>query len=168
FESDGRTLTARYGNPTLTSPRYDLEAVRTTLHIDAIPDASWSEARARTSEENAVGPAPPLPVVGAPLDPVLFHHVRSVPAGDAGFVALRLDAAALAHSAGPDRAFSDVRLIDGAARQVPYLVERSSEPLSIDLSLERLATPPRSLVSSRVSRTVYRLQWPFERLPAPR
>jgi len=81
---------------------------------------------------------------------------------------LRLDAAALAHSEGADRGFSDLRVIDAAARQVPYLVERSSEPLSIDLSLERLATAPKTLPPPRGTRTVYRWRPPFERLPSPR
>ena len=65
----------------------------------------------------------------------MFRHVRMVPAGEAGLVALALDAAVLAESAGPSRAFADVRVIDPEGRQVPYFVERRGEPLSFDQKL---------------------------------
>jgi hypothetical protein len=58
-------------------------------------------------------------------------------------------------------------VIDTAGRQVPYLVERASEPLSLDLSIERLSTRPAALPQDRML-TVYRVPWPFERLPSPR
>ena len=50
---------------------------------------------------------------------------------------------------------------------MPYLVERASEPLSLDLSLERLSTRPAALPSDRML-SVYRVRWPFEQLPSPR
>jgi Protein of unknown function (DUF3999) len=158
FESDGIALSARYGNPSLSPPRYDLEAVRDSLRIDAVADAAWGEPRARTAEDNAAGAAPPLPTIGAPVDPALFKYLRAIPAGDPGFIGLSLDAAVLSHSAGAS-AFADVRVIDASARQVPYLVERASEPLSIDLRLEPV--PP-------AKPSVYRVAWPFEHLPSPR
>jgi hypothetical protein len=83
-------------------------------------------------------------------------------------VALRLDAAALAHSAGARSRFADVRVIDSAGRQVPYLVERLVEPQSIDLSLEPVSEPPASLPQTGGSRSVYRVRLPFAGLPAPR
>jgi hypothetical protein len=171
FESDGGPLVARYGNPSLGAPRYDLEAVRDTLRIDAVAGARWGDARARTSEENAAGNAPPLPTVGSSLDTALFDYVRAIPSGDAGLIALPLDAAVLAHSAGRSGSFADLRVIDADRRQVPYLIERASEPLSLDLKLERLSKPPKTLVLGRAASTapsVYRVAWPFERLPASR
>jgi hypothetical protein len=171
FESDGGALVARYGNASLAGPRYDLEAARDTLRIDSVGDARWGDARARTSEENAAGNAPPLPTVGASLDAALFEYVRAIPSGDAGLIALPLDAAVLVHSAGASGGFGDVRVIDADGRQVPYLVERASEPLSLDLKFERLSKPPKTLESRRATSgapSVYRVAWPFERLPASR
>ncbi len=167
FESDGGALTARYGNASLAAPRYDLEAVREKLDVGSVPDAAWGDARARLAEENAAA-APPLPTVGASLDAALFTYVRAIPVGEAGLIALPLDAAVLAHSAGAPARFADVRVVDGAGRQVPYLVERASEPLSLDLRLERLSSPPKAFQQRRPAPSVYRVSWPFERLPSPR
>jgi hypothetical protein len=168
FESDGGALVARYGNASLAAPRYDIEAVRPSLKVDSIPEARWGEARARVEQEGPSGPAPPLPTVGAALDSSSFRYVRTIPPGDTGLIAVSLDAAALAHSTGVARTFADLRVIDATGRQVPYLVERASEPLSLDLSLERLSTPPAAMQPSEAVRSVYRVTWPFDRLPSPR
>jgi hypothetical protein len=168
FEAPEGALVARYGNPSLSAPRYDLEAERAAVHVENVTEGSWGEPRARTAAENAVSSAPPLPTVGAPVDAGMFRFIREIPAGDAGLIAVRLDEAALAHSSGVSTRFGDVRVIDADGRQIPYLVERSSEPLSIALSLERLSSPPRSFTSPRRSETVYRMSWPYERLPSPR
>lgn len=168
FESDGTALTARYGNPAVGRPRYDLEAVRDTLRIETVADAAWGEPRARNADENTAAAAPPLPIVGASLDPATFRYVRAIPPGGAGLMALPLDAAVLSHSAGAPAGFADVRVIDASARQVPYLVERAAEPLSIDLRLEQLGQAPAWLKAGPAKPSVYRLAWPFERLPSPR
>jgi hypothetical protein len=167
LESDGTALTARYGNPALDRPRYDLEAVRDRVRIDTVAAAAWGEPRARRADENAAAAAPPLPTVGASLDPAIFRYLRAIPPGDAGLMALPLDAAVLAHSAGVAGSFADLRVIDAAARQVPYLVEHTAEPLSLDLRLERLAQAPAWLNAGPSKPSVYRLPWPFERLPSP-
>ena len=168
FESDGTALSARYGTPSLNPPRYDLEAVRDSLRVDAVADAAWGEPRARTAEDNAAGAPPPLPTIGASLDPAIFKYTRPIPPGGSGFIALSLDAAALSHSAGPAGAFADVRVIDASARQVPYLVERASEPLSIDLRLEPVAPAPSWLAAQPGKPSVYRVRWPYEHQPSPR
>jgi hypothetical protein len=168
LESAAGTLTARYGNSTLTAPRYDIEAARPQIAIAAVPHAAWGEPRTRAPEENAAGVAPPLPAVGSALDPTLFKFVRTVPSGDARLVTVPLDGATLAHSVSGSGAFSDLRVIDGSGRQIPYLVERVSEPLSLDLEVDRLATPPRTLPPSRSTRSVYRVKYPFPGLPASR
>jgi hypothetical protein len=124
--------------------------------------------RARTADENAAGAAPPLPTVGAAVDSAVFQYVRPIPPGDAGLIAVPLDAAVLSHSAGAVGNFADVRVIDASARQVPYLVERVSEPLSIDLSLERMSQAPGWLDAQTSKPSVYRVSWPFEHLPEPR
>ena len=165
FESKG-TILARYGNSTLPPPRYDLEAVRPSLRIEQVPEARWGEPRTRTDVDNQASAAD-LPTVGAAIDATKFKYVRDVPSGEPGMVALRLDEAALAHSRGIVSRFGDVRLISEDGRQVPYLVERSSEPLSVDVMLERLDPVPPSL-RTRPSETVYGIAWPHERLSSAR
>jgi uncharacterized protein DUF3999 len=167
LEAPEGTLTARYGNASLTAPRYDIEATRGQVRIEAVADATWGDARARTADENAVVPAPPLPTVGSSLDTSLFRYVRQVPAGAAGLVTVPLDAAALAHSAGPGRQFADVRVVDAGDRQIPYVVEQMVEPLSLDLVLEK-TSPPKTLPPARTGRSVYRVTYPVAGLPQTR
>ncbi len=164
LEAPAAALVARYGNPRLAPPRYDLEAERPEIQIEHVAEASWGEPRAR-SEATAPGPAPRLPEAGAEVDPSLFDYVRPIAPGSAGLVAIALDAGVLAHSAGEPRGFADVRVLDARDRQVPYVVERSSEPLSIDVRLERLPAPPAGLPSSQTARSVYRAALPHAGLP---
>ena len=164
FESTGDSIVARYGAASLQAPRYDLEAVRTTLTIDKTMEATWGEARTRSPEENASRPAPALPTLGSALEAERFRYLRPLPPGAAGLVTVPLDAPVLAHSRGPG--FADVRVVDAAGRQVPYLVERASEPLSLDLTIEPV-TAPVTLRSDRPI-SVYRIRLPLEQLPSPR
>jgi hypothetical protein len=167
-EPAGSALTARYGNSTLTAPRYDLEATRDQIRIESVADAAWGEPRARTAEENAGGATPPLPTVGAAVDPGLFRYIRTVPEGGPGLIALSLDAGVLAHSAGPSGQFGDLRVVDNADRQIPYIVEQASEPLSLDVTIERLAKAPQTLPPARSGRSVFRVKYPVDGLPEAR
>src|SRR5207244_11899324 len=102
LESPGGVLTARYSNDGLTAPRYDIEAARNQIRIDMIAEAKWGEPRRRSAEENAAaGNAPPLPTLGAPLDASLVKYVRDVPSGNAGLIAVPLNATVLAHNVSP-------------------------------------------------------------------
>jgi uncharacterized protein DUF3999 len=166
-EAPAATLTARYGNPALVAPRYDIEATRDQLHIENVADATWGEPRTRAAEENAAAAPPPLPTVGASLETTLFQYLRDVPAGPAGLLAIALDAPAIAHSAGPSRQFADLRVVDDGDRQIPYIVEQTAEPLSLDLTVERVAAP-RTLPSARSGRSVYRVNYPVAGLPPAR
>ena len=168
FEAPAAPLTARYGNPTVASPHYDLEAARNQIRIDAVADAAWGEPRARSAEENAAAAAPALPTVGAPIDPGLFKYVRTVPPGSAGLVAIAFDAPILAHSAGPTREFADLRVVDAADRQIPYIVEHAAEPLSLDLNIEKVSALPKTLEPPRANRTIYRVIYPVAGLPPSR
>jgi hypothetical protein len=165
FESTSDTVIARYGNPSLKAPRYDLEAVRQTLPIATTMEAMWGEPRLRGESEKVSSVAPALPTVGATVDPATFRYVRPIPSGEAGLVTIPLDAAVLAH--GRSAGFADVRVIDAANRQVPYLIERASEPLSLDLAIEPVASRPASLASNRTL-SVYRVRLPLEQLPQAR
>jgi hypothetical protein len=165
FESNSDSVTARYGNPSLKAPRYDLEAVRPTLSIADAKEAAWGEERLRVETEKVSSVAPALPTIGSTVDPASFRYVRPIPSGEAGLVTIPMDAAVLAHSRG--ETFGDVRVIDTSNRQVPYLVERASEPLSLDLKIEPVATRPVSLTSDRTL-SVYRVRLPLEQLPQAR
>ncbi len=133
--SRGRRFCAscrRYGDrgTALDPPGVALEAARESVRVEAATPAVWGEPSAMATTDAAPAPAPPMPAAGAKLDVRQFRHSRTIPAGPAGLVALPLDAAVLAHSAGPDRGFADVRVLDSTGRQVPYLVERRDEPLT--------------------------------------
>lgn len=164
LEAPDAAVVGRYGNPTAPPPTYDLEAVRGTVNVTAAPEARWGEPRSRV-ESDAPSAAPPFPLTGAPLDVAPFRHSRNVADGGQGLVALPLDAAVLAHSRGPAMRFPDVRLADGSNRQVPYLVERRGEPLSIELRLEPAKPKVRELENAPGNRSIYRVTLPYSNLP---
>jgi hypothetical protein len=166
FESAGGPILARYGNLAATPPAYDLEATRDSIDLRAVAEVSWGDAR-RTDAATMIESPAPLPAAGAPLDPGSFAFSRDIASGDAGLSALVLDAAALAHSRGPDARFADVRIIDPAGRQVPYLVERRDEPLPLAVAI-RPDTSPETQSGSRGVRSTYRIALPYANLPAPR
>ena len=158
FESaDGQGLTARFGSAGAKAPRYDLEAVREGAGKAALAEARWGERR--VGAEESASAAAPMPSAGAPIDATRFRHARRVPPAVPGLNALRLDAAVLA---GSD--LQDVRLSDKEGRQVPYLLEKQDEPLSLELPQpERLAGEPGAPGRSR-----YRVRLPYASLPACR
>jgi hypothetical protein len=163
FESAaGETLTARFGNPTLAAPRYDLEAMRASVEGLPVADAHWGESRELGPPPTAEVPGGSgLPATGAPIDPSAFRYARALPAGPPGLTAVVLDAAVLAHS----RGLADLRIADADAHQVPYVFETLDEPLAVDLDeLQPVVGPtPR-----RPGESHYRLRLPYEHLPAAR
>jgi hypothetical protein len=157
FESNGDTLVARFGDPRLAAPRYDLEAERDRVPSLALASAHWGAAR-----EVAVaagGGVAAMPTAGATIDPQQFRYARSIPSGAAGLVTLPLDAAALAHGT-----LADVRIATADGHQVPFLVERLAEPLAVALPA------PERLTSGRdpSTRSRYRIRLPYAALPASR
>jgi hypothetical protein len=134
--------------------------------------AVWMAASA--AGQGTVPPVPP----GSAIDLDRFTYVRGLPSGPAGMVALRLDPAALAHSRGPADdewppagrgGFSDVRVIDDRARQLPYIVECRDEPLSIPISLQRVVPSAADLKSTPGhSRSTYLMALPYAHLPIAR
>lgn len=103
---------------------------------------------------------------GAQLDTSGFRYQRPVPPGDPGLAVLPLDAAALAHSQGPLRGFADVRLVDESGAQIPYLLERRSDRLTVDLEV-RGASPQSPALRDSKNRSFYAITLPFESLPGP-
>ena len=157
FESNGDTLHARYGDARLAAPRYDLEA-----EGDRVPSLTLASAHWGTSHEvtaAAADSAAAMPLGGATIDPQTFRYARRIPLGTAGLATLPLDAAALAHGT-----LSDVRIATADGHQVPFLVERLDEPLSLALPA------PERLTSGRdaASRSHYRIRLPYAGLPESR
>lgn len=157
FESQGDALTARYGDGRLTAPRYDLEAERDRVPSLALKAAHWGGTRdlAAAVPESSVT----LPTAGAMIDVAGFRYARSLPLGTPGLTTLPLDAAALAHGT-----LANVRIATADGHQVPFLVERMDEPLSVTL-------PPPERVTSKgelASRSRYRIRLPYSGLPEGR
>lgn len=166
FEGPGGSITARYGDRGAQAPKYDLEALRDSVKVAAVPDARWGDSR----ESSVAGPAssaPPMPETGAPLDAALFRHRRKLPDTVAGLVAVPLDVAVLAHSRGPSGQFADVRVADESGRQVPYLLELLQESIAIDLPLQRVEPKARELTTAgNRNRSVYAVRLPYADLPS--
>jgi hypothetical protein len=153
FETqDAAPLTARYGNPRLQAPRYDVEATRRYLESAPIADARWSEAM------KDADPSPVTDTVaalqGASVDRSAFSVVRPIRVIPAGLTVLLLDPDVHARS----RELADVRIVTDKDTQVPYLVEQRDEPLVIPLDPRRVESPRGT--------TVYRLEMPYATLPA--
>lgn len=159
FESrEGDTLTARYGDPRAAPPHYDLEAERTRVPSLSLAEARWGASRdvASAAGDSTVS----LPTAGAPIDASTFRYTRNIPsAAGGGLVTLALDAAVLAHGT-----TEDVRIATTDGHQVPYLLERLDEPLSIALPA------PDRITSGRdpASRSRYRIRLPYAGLPPSR
>ncbi len=167
FEAaDKQPMTARYGYPDLKAPRYDLEAARASVSNAQVAEASWGAAHERQPEvESAAGLEPAGG--GSAIDLGGFRYARKIAAGKPGLNSLPLDAAVLAHSR-----MSDLRIAAADARQVPYLMEKAEEPLSLDLPALEKTEAPRSGFSSRYGGTgalsYYRLRFPYQNLPPAR
>jgi uncharacterized protein DUF3999 len=152
-------LTARFGDHEASPPRYDLEALRDQAARAHTATARWGETQDLEPQEKAAV-ASPLPALGAPVDPTGFRYRRKIPAGAPGLNALLLDAAVLSRSPG----LADLRIADSQGRQVPYLLERLDEPMS--LALPALARQAKKGDPPSLSR--YSIELPYPSLPAAR
>jgi hypothetical protein len=167
FESrGGEPLTARFGAPGLSAPRYDLEAARGSVEGRLLLPAAWRERRDAAAPAGGSPAAVPVPG-GGPIDAKLFLVSRKIPSGPAGLTALKLDAAVLAGSEG----LADVRIATPGGRQVPYLVETLAEPLA--LRLPALRSVPRPDEGSRAApadprRSYFEVTLPYPSLPPGR
>ncbi len=165
FDAADVTIVARYGDLTAAPPRFDLEAMRDSIDVSALREATWQAPRV-LAESGASAVAPALPSAGAAIDATKFGHVRAVADASGGLVALPLDTAVLSRSRGPLARFADVRIIDPMNRQIPYLVERRDEPLSIEVSISPADKQGSSLASPGTNRSIYVVRFPYPRLPS--
>jgi len=157
FESNGEPLVARYGNERLRPPSYDLEAERDRVPSLTLATAHWGESRAVVAA--ATDSAVAMPTAGGEIDGGTFRYSRTIPSGSAGLTTLPMDAAALAHGS-----LADVRIASADGHQVPFLVERLDEPLSVALpTLERVKS-----ARDPASRSRYRIRLPYAGLPGSR
>ncbi|HVT03733.1 MAG TPA: DUF3999 family protein [Thermoanaerobaculia bacterium] len=153
FESaSAQALDAEYGDPTAERPRYDLEANRAYLASGAGVLARWGNV-----QRSALGSeAPKVHFAGAVLDPDEFRFNKSIQAAPAGLVTLPLDADVLARTR---FGFPDLRVVDLASHQVPYLLEKRAAPFSVALS------PPSKLPQGeRKNISRYRIHLPYPTL----
>ena len=162
------SLLARWGQPGLDAPRYDLESARErAMQSPAPPAGTWGESPAPSAETGSLDAPAALPPAGPALDTTAFRYARTLSDGPPGLIAVPLDAAVLAHSSGRLRGdFADLRVVDAASRQLPYLLDRRAEPLVV-------ALPPTVPAGETVARfgpntSVYRLQLPYAALPPAR
>jgi hypothetical protein len=169
FEAPETAIVARYGDVEAAAPRFDLEAMRDAIDVSALSEATWQPPRTLVESDAAAG-TPALPSAGATIDAAKFRHSRDIAGASGGLMALPLDAAVLSHSRGPAARFADVRIVDRANRQVPYLVERRGEPLSIDAPISVATDKQSAAVGNRpgVHRSVYVIRMPHPRLPPGR
>jgi hypothetical protein len=162
FESpDGAPLELRVGAPDRAPPRYDLEALRSRL-----PEIRTAAARLAAADTSRVEPSPaPAAAVelapGGPVDPAAFRFRRAVAIAPPGLCALRLDAAVLARSP----TLGDLRIADPSGRQIPYLLERREEPLTLALGAPVRAEAPKL---ARKGATLYAMELPEDSLPEAR
>ncbi len=165
FEAPESAVVARYGDRTLQAPAYDLEAARPTIDLAAARDATWGEPVRLSPAAVGGDPGPLAPSPGAALEISTFRHARDI-SGPPGLSALTLDAAVLAHSRGPSARFADVRILDEANRQIPYLLERRDEPQALQLPLgpgDASSLPDLGTAPGRQS--VYAVTLPYPNLP---
>lgn len=154
FQSDGRSLVARYGAPRLAAPKYDLQAARKLIPRKIVVTARW-QAGPAPKEVSSVTAEAALPPFGAAVDKAAFRYERGLPQTPAGLTVVLLDPEVMAHSS----ELRDVRIIDRSSRQVPYVVEHRHEPLMVPLTV-----PPRT--TRQNNKSVYSLRLPHERMPA--
>ena len=165
FEAPGGEVRARYGAPGAKAPRYDLEAARATIRIGDVAEARWGSPAAVTVNAAAGDPELRRPQPGPPVDLSGYRYERTL--SDArGLAVMAVDAAILAHSRGPDGGFADLRIVDAENRQIPYLLERLQEPLSVSVAVEGTTATARELTADGRHRSVYTIRPPFEGLPA--
>ena len=96
---------------------------------------------------------------GATIDPHAFRYARPITTDKPGLTTITLDAAALAHSS-----LNDLRIATADGHQVPYLIERLGDSLSIPLP------PPQPLrgKDEPATRSIYLIRLPYSGLPASR
>ncbi len=151
--------------------------MRSSVDLTKVPEAKWGDGgTTRLTITKAAGaPSTLAPSAGAALDATAFRFSRAVEfspeAGETavGLFALPLDAHALAHTRGPASRFADVRLLDGSSQQIPYLLERRNEPLSVDLAVKPAADSQAQglkMPAGSRQRSVYVVALPYANLPS--
>lgn len=164
FEAPAGEVRARYGAPSASAPRYDLEAARGTIRIADVAEAQWGSPSGPRPEASG-DPELRRPQPGPPIDLSGYRYERTLSAAP-GLAVVAVDAAILAHSRGPDGGFADLRIVDEGNRQVPYLLERLQEPLSVPVTIDPAEVTARELTADGRTRSVYAVRLPFEGLPA--
>jgi hypothetical protein len=139
---------------------------RRALLVTALTLCTVTYPAARMVDQGSPQPSAAAPSqAGAPMDSAAFRVRRSLPDGPPGLVVLPLDVSVLARSAGPGRRFADVRILDSAGRQIPYLLEEQDTPLTVDLRLQRAELKAANLREWAQRKSTYRVDLPEVHLP---
>ena len=164
-------IVAKYGNGPAGSEIRPRSGARLSIstQIADVAEARWGDPRPIAPAATTSTAPASMPTGGAPIDVSLFRFIRALPEGEAELIAVPLDAAVLAHSSGPSFDFADVRVVDSNGRQVPYVVERRDEPLTLSVVLEQRSAPsePSNITPSGTT-TYYRVRLPMAKLPPAR
>lgn len=166
FVATSPKIVARYGDRSATAPSYDLEAARPSIDLATTPEARWLAPRPVSGSASSPGPGASPAAEGARLEGEFrFSRALVIPKEAGGLMALPLDAAALSHSRGVAGRFADIRIVDASERQVPYLLERRDEPLSLPITAHREPSAAPPLPANPTGTSVYRLPLPEAHLP---
>jgi hypothetical protein len=128
IRESGGPITARWGDPRLRAPRYDLEAARPSIAIERVPIGQWacyarsfrpSRRRADTDTNT-----------GAAIEADRFRFSRAIPQGDLGLIAVPLDAASC-------------RTAPAFARRSPTSASRTRTDVRCRMAEQREVAQPR-------------------------
>ena len=122
--ASSRRLTLVYGNALARPPVYDISHLKDRLAFTTAESAAVLEQEVQRHAVAGSQATAAKPHLGARLDTRPWRHERRLdPVAEAGLYALSLKPEDLAELR-PDLA--DVRLVDDARRQVPYVLDRSA------------------------------------------
>lgn len=136
-----------YGNSQTRAPLYDLGALRERLRFEPAPAAARLGSEVENPRYARPVPLAFAPGAGAPLDVTRWRQARALPVGAGDDVyTFSLAAEDLQHLL-PDLA--DLRIVDQAERQVPYILEREAAQARVLLAIERDTARPEGARTSR-------------------
>ena len=134
------TLRLYYGNSVTRAAAYDLERLRSALAAVAAYPTGTLGGEIANPRYQAPAPLAFAPSRGAVIDPAAWKYARTLRvSGDDDLYTLAVPAADLAHLR---RDFADLRLVDAANLQVPYVVEGTADITRVPLTIASAMSRP--------------------------
>ena len=154
---------AYFGADKQSDPHYDLEAERDSAQSGVVSEARWKGpriARSGAPIASTLRRRDESLMHGSVLYPQQFRFSRTINWVGESMARLPLDAAVLAHSQG----LADVRILNSQNQQIPYVLERETDPFIVNLSLNVLPASARpKQFGANVS--LYGVELPYSNLP---